>query len=418
MQELYLHTGELLIPAEQVDPAAWACVACDQYTSQPEYWREAEAFVGGRPSALNLILPELYLAESEARIPVIHRTMRDYLAKGVLRPGVTNGFILTERNTESGARVGLVALLDLEGYDYHAGSQTPVRATEGTILERIPPRLAVRRGAALELSHVLMLIDDPTMSVVEPLYDRRGMLAQLYDFPLMMNGGRLTGYAVTAPGDVKAVFDALAALKARLSNGLLYAVGDGNHSLATAKAFWEEIKAGLSPAERADHPARYAMVELENIHNDALVFEPIHRVLFGVGGDGLLAEIARYAAAKGWSLTGGQNEQIIDMAYEGKEARLSVGGSSHPLAVGTLQTFLDEWMPAHPGTRLDYVHGEAAARALAAGGNTVAFLLPALPKADLFPAVARLGALPRKTFSMGEAHEKRYYMEARRLSNR
>ncbi len=415
MQELYLHPGELLIPAEKVDPTAWACVACDQFTSQPEYWREAEAFVGDQPSALRLILPEADLAQAGTRVPEIHRAMREYLAKDVLTPGVENGFILTKRSTGSGARVGLVALLDLEGYDYRAGSQTPVRATEGTILERIPPRLAVRRGAALELSHVLMLIDDPMMSVVEPLYDRRRTLAKLYDFPLMMNGGHLTGYAVTAPDDVRAVLDALATLKARLSGGLLYAVGDGNHSLATAKAYWEEIRAGLSPAEQASHPARYAMVELENIHDDALIFEPIHRVLFGYDGDDLLPELAGYATAKGLTLTGGENEQTIDVAYEGKEVRLSVGGSSHPLAVGTLQAFLDEWMPAHPGTRLDYVHGEAAARALAAQENTVAFLLPALPKAELFPMVEKLGALPRKTFSMGEAHEKRYYMEARRL---
>jgi len=415
MQDLYLHTGELLLPAANVDPTAWACVACDQFTSQPEYWREAEAFVGSRPSALKLILPEVYLAQAQTRVPEIHRTMREYLARGVLTPGVADGFILTERSTGSGARVGLVMLLDLEGYDYRAGSQTPVRATEGTILERIPPRLAVRRGAALELSHVLMLIDDPMLSVAEPLYDRRDTLTKLYDFPLMMNGGHLTGYAVTEPEDIKAVYDALAALKARLSGSLLYAVGDGNHSLATAKAYWEEIRPTLSSAQQASHPARFAMVELENIHDDALTFEPIHRVLYGYDGDTLLEELARYAAAKGWSLAEGQNGQPVDVVFEGKEARLSIGSSGHPLAVGTLQTFLDEWMPAHPETRLDYVHGEAAVRALAAGEKTVAFLLPALPKNELFPMVEKLGSLPRKTFSMGEAHEKRYYMEARKL---
>ena len=415
MQDLYLHPGELLLPAPEVNPTAWACVACDQYTSQPEYWREVEALVGDQPSTLKLTLPEIYLNEAASRIPDIHRAMRDYLARGVLTPGVSNGFILTERNTSSGARVGLVALMDLEGYDYRPGSRTPVRATEGTILERIPPRLAVRRGAALELSHVLMLIDDPMMSVAEPLFERRNTLKMLYDFPLMMNGGHVVGYAVTDPADIAGVYAALEALKSRLSSNLLYAVGDGNHSLATAKAYWEEIKPTLTPAEQADHPARFAMVELENIHDDALIFEPIHRVLFGYDGDTLLEELARYAVEKGWSLTGGENAQEIVVAFEGKEVRLNIGGSPHPLAVGTLQRFLDDWMPAHPGTKLDYIHGAAAVRALAEGEKAVAFLLPALPKSQLFPMVEKLGSLPRKTFSMGEANEKRYYLEARRL---
>ena len=416
MQEMYLHTGELLLPAPQVNPTAWACVACDQFTSQPEYWREVEALVGAQPSALRVILPEVELARAGELIPRIHEHMRQYLSQGVLTPAVQNGLILTERSTGSGARVGLVLMLDLEAYDYRPGARTPVRATEGTILERIPPRLAVRRGAPLELSHVLMLMDDPMMSVVEPLYDRRAQLTKLYDFPLMMNGGHLTGYAVTDPADIQAVMEALAQLKARLTGDLLLAVGDGNHSLATAKAYWEELKPTLSPAEQEDHPARFAMVELENIHDDALIFEPIHRVLFGYDGDDLLQEMAVYALAHGWSLAAGMGEHTIDVVYEGKEVRLSVSGSPEELTVGTLQAFLDDWMPAHPETRLDYVHGEAAARELAAGEKTVAFLLPAIAKNDLFPLVEKLGALPRKTFSMGEAHEKRYYMEARRLS--
>jgi hypothetical protein len=362
-----------------------------------------------------MILPEAYLDEAEQRIPAIHQTMREYLAGGVLAQGVKSGFILTERSTGSGARVGLVGLLDLEGYDYRAGARTPVRATEGTILSRIPPRLAVRRGAALETSHVLMLIDDPVMSVVEPVYDRRDGLKKVYDFPLMMNGGHLTGYAVDDPADVARIGESLAALRARLTSDLFIAVGDGNHSLATAKARWEEIKPALSPAEQAAHPARFALVELENIHDDALIFEPIHRVLYGYDGDTLLDELATFAAARGWTLAGGADGQPVDVVFEGKEVRLSIGGSPCALAAGTLQTFLDEWMPAHPETRLDYVHGEAAVRALAAGERAVAFLLPALHKDELFTTVAKLGSLPRKTFSMGEAHEKRYYMECRKL---
>jgi hypothetical protein len=416
MQNLYIRPGELLLPAHKANPTAWACVACDQYTSQPEYWREADALAGDQPSALRLVLPEVYLSQAKERIPEIHHTMREYLTQGALTPGVQNGFILTVRSVAGGNRVGLVALLDLEGYDYLPGAKPPVRATEGTILERIPPRLAVRRGAALELSHVLMLMDDPLRSVLEPLYARCAAFNKLYDFSLMMNGGRLTGYAINSPDDIQAILTSLAALQERQPGDLLYAVGDGNHSLATAKAYWEELKPALSSAERADHPARFAMVELENIHDEALTFEPIHRVLFGCDGDTLLQELQRYAVAKGWSLSGGSEGQKIVAVFEGKEAHLSVIGSPHPLAVGTLQAFLDDWMAAHPETSLDYVHGDAATRALARGEKAVAFLLPALPKNELFPMVEILGALPRKTFSMGEANEKRYYMEARRLA--
>ena len=416
MNNLFIHTGELLLPAQRVNPTAWACVACDQFTSQPEYWRAADALVSEQPSTLRLILPEVELMQAKERIPQIQNAMRAYASNGVLETGVADGFILVERATGSGTRVGLVALLDLEGYDYRVGSHTLVRATEGTILERIPPRLAVRRGAMLELSHVLLLLDDPAMSVIEPLYQNRDTLKKLYDFELMLDGGHLRGYAVTAPEAVAGVLDALGALKARLAGDLLFAVGDGNHSLATAKAYWEEIKPTLTQAQQETHPARFAMVELQNIHEHALVFEPIHRVLTGFDGDALLPEMEAYAMANGWSLAAGQEGQPIVVVYEGKEVTLSVSGSAHPLTVGTLQAFLDAWMPAHPETTLDYVHGDIAARELATAANTVAFLLPALPKGELFGAVETMGSLPRKTFSMGEANEKRYYMEARKLT--
>ena len=374
-----------------------------------------EALVGQQPSAYRLILPETELAQAATRVPQIHAAMRAYLDNGTLSVGVADGLILTERSTGSGDRLGLVATLDLEGYEYRAGSHSPVRATEGTIEERIPPRLAVRRGAALELSHVILLMDDPHETVLEPLYQRRAQLPLLYDFPLMMNGGHLRGYAVTDPADIQAVFAALSALDEHKTGDLLFAVGDGNHSLASAKAYWEEIKPTLTAAERETHPARFAMVELENIHDDALVFEPIHRVLYGFDGDDLLPELEAYAEAKGWLLACNDPGQSIAVVYEGKEVRLNVCGSPYPLTVGTLQAFLDDWIPTHPGVTLDYVHGEAAARALSQGGRTVSFLLPAMDKHELFPAVAKLGSLPRKTFSMGEAHEKRYYMEARKI---
>lgn len=416
-QTLCLRTGDILLPSADVDPTVWACIACDQFTSQPEYWREVEALVGDRPSTLRLILPECDLAQASARVPKIHASMREYLSQGVLASAVSNGFILTERSTGSGARIGLMALLDLESYDYRAGSISPVRATEGTIVERIPPRLGVRRGAPLETSHVLMLLDDPMQSVVEPLYEKRDELTKLYDFPLMMNGGHLTGYAITDPADISAIFTALEMIQTRLTgeHPVLYAVGDGNHSLATAKAYWEEIKAMLPASAQNEHPARYALIELENIHDDAMQFEPIHRVLFGYDGDTLMEELGHYLTSHGMSLAGGTDAQEITCVFEGKEVSLSVSGSTHPMAVGTLQAFLDTWMPAHPGTRLDFVHGETAVRSLVTGEQAIGFLLPAMDKNLLFPTVQQQGALPRKTFSMGEAHEKRYYMECRRL---
>lgn len=413
MQDVCIHTGELLLPNPTVDLTAWACVACDQYTSQPEYWREAEALVGDKPSAMKLILPEIYLSEAAARIPKIHETMRAYLAGGVITPAVKQGYVLVERSTGEGARLGLVAMLDLETYDYRKGSNKPVRATEGTILERIPARVAIRSGAALELSHVLLLYDDPMNSVTEPLFDKRAALEKLYDFPLMMGGGHITGYAVTDLADIRSVNDALGRLAAQ--SGLLFAVGDGNHSLAAAKDFWDGVKKTLSPEAQATHPARFAMVEIENILDDALIFEPIHRVLYGADGDDLLPELEAYAAGKGWTLDGTEDAHGITVAYEGKEVGLAVGQTGEPLAVGALQALLDGWMQGKPGLRLDYVHGEEAARALAAQKDTVAFLLPAMHKSELFPAVQALGTLPRKTFSMGEAHEKRYYLEARRI---
>ena len=415
MQDLFIHTGELLLPVAGTDLTRWACVACDQYTSQPEYWRAADELVGDAPSALRLILPEVELDKAATRVPDIHRAMRACLDGGVLAPAVKDGFVLTERVTESGARVGLVAVVDLEAYDYHPGARTPVRATEGTSLERIPPRLAVRRGAPLELSHVLMLMDDPDRTVIEPLYEKRDSLVTLYDFPLMLGGGHLRGYAVTERADLSAVFAALAALKANLKGDLLFAVGDGNHSLATAKAYWEEISPTLSEAERETHPARFAMVELENIHCPALAFEPIHRVVFGAEGAAFVQDWQAYARGRGWTDSADAQAQAFTVVYGDAETRVAVAGSPDPLTVGTVQAFLDGWLAAHPAAKLDYVHGDDTVRALARAADTVGILLPALDKSRLFGAVEALGALPRKTFSMGEAHEKRFYMEARKL---
>ena len=406
------YPGQLLLPREGTNLTAWACVACDQFTSQPAYWEEVERLVGDQPSAFRMILPECWLNETDARVPAICRTMEQYLQDGTLVPAVERGFILTERITPSGARVGLVGVIDLECYDFHPEAKSLVRASEGTIAERIPPRVRIREKAPLETSHVMLLMDDPMQSVVEPLFQKRRQLRKLYDFPLMMNGGQLIGYAVEDAADIDAVYTALERLR-QGDDPMLFAVGDGNHSLATAKAIWEKIKPGLTPEETMTHPARFAMVEIENLYDDALRFEPIHRVLFGVDGDDLLDELQAYAAKLGEDLIDPDATQDIRVVYEGKEVTVSIP-TPHRLAVGDLQTFLDEWLPAHPGAKLDYVHGEKAVRELVKGEGAVGFLLPAPDKSRFFEQVRELGVLPRKTFSMGEANEKRYYMECRK----
>lgn len=403
--------GRLLVPAPNVDPAAWACVACDQYTSEPAYWERVAHIAQGKPSAYALVLPECDLARADERVPRIHQAMRDVLESGAVRPGVENGFILTVRTTQSGARVGLVGLIDLDAYDYRKASRSPVRATEETIESRLPARMAIRKGAALELSHVLMLADDPGRTVIEPLYAERERLPKLYDFDLMLGGGHLTGYAVTAKADLRRVQDALS----RLASPFPFAVGDGNHSLASAKACWEALRAALPPGEAARHPARYAMVELENLHDPALRFEPIHRLMTGCDPAALLRDWADFAARHDMALDSRAPGQPITCLFAGRDVPLYVRGSRHALPVGTLQTFLDDWLAAHPEAAIDYIHGEDSLRELSARPCCLGFLLPAPDLSALFTAVDQNGALPRKTFSMGHAWEKRYYMESRAL---
>lgn len=401
-----LKTAEILLPRADIDLSKWAVVACDQFTSQPEYWREADALVGGAPSALRLILPEAWLGEGDARTPAIHAEMRRYLEDGVLVPAVRDGFVLTERTTEAGVRPGLVVALDLEAYDFAKGSSSLIRATEGTVLSRVPPRAKVRAGAPVELPHVMMLIDDPGMTVIEPLLARRAALRPLYDFELMLGGGHLRGWAVEGAA-VDGVFAAIDALNAQ-AGGLLYAVGDGNHSLAAAKQCWLDIRDGLSPEARESHPARFALVELVNLACPALQFEPIHRLVTGVDAGELIEAYRAFLRANG--ADEGEGGDVI--AFDGaREWRFK--STEHPLRL--LQAFLDGWLAAHPQAAIDYIHGEAALRALVKDG-AVGFMPRAFQKSELFDAIRRFGALPRKTFSMGEATEKRYYLEARRIT--
>lgn len=416
-QALGIAPADILLPREDVYLPAWAVVACDQFTSQPDYWEEAALQVGGQPSTLRLILPEVYLEDMANRLPGIYQAMGDYLRQGILETKVCEGFILTQRTTPAGERVGLIAAADLEAYDYRPGAQGMIRATEDTVPDRLPPRIAIRRGAALECPHVVCLMDDVMQSVIEPLYSQRESLPLLYDFPLMMGGGHLKGWAVTEPGLLAQTAQALAALKTRVP--FLFAVGDGNHSLAAAKALWEEIKPTLSPAQRETHPARYALVEIENIHDDALCFEPIHRLLTGVQGGELMNDWTLYCHHRGMDLSEtpvtDEADHTFQVIYGGGEITAAVTHPQAPLPVGTLQAFLDDYLLRHPQAAIDYIHGEGALRSLCQSPGTVGFLLPAMDKGQLFPTVIAQGALPRKTFSMGEAKEKRYYMECRKI---
>lgn len=403
--------SDIYLPSEKVDLYKWAVVACDQFTSQPEYWQDVEKEVGDAPSTLRMILPEIYLNQASQNIPGIHNAMRRYLKTGVMEKKVENGFVLTERATESGVRLGLIAAVDLNAYDYTPGAKPLIRATEGTIVERIPVRVRIREGALLESPHVMILINDEGRTVIEQAYARVKDKKPLYDTPLMQNGGHLRGWAIEDAGELKNIADALQALNSK-SNGFLYAVGDGNHSLATAKACWTRLHAKLSPEEQETHPARYALSEIVNVHSDALVFEPIHRALFHADPEDMIRKFETYVEGRGFKLIVGDDIRFI---ANGKETGVSIEGAEGILPVAILQPFLDEYIKANKNLEIDYIHGEDAVIHLASDGNATGILLKSIDKRSLFPSIASEGVLPRKTFSMGEAWEKRYYMECRRI---
>ena len=424
----------VMLPPKGADFEKWAVVACDQFTSQPEYWEAARKFIGDAPTTLDLFLPEAFLGkEDEAeRIAKIRENMRTYMAKGILETK-PQGFVLVKRSVAGNTRWGLVMALDLECYDYNKGATTLIRATEGTIVERIPPRLRIREGAPLELPHILVLIDDPKRTVIEPLAAKTDALDKLYDTDLMLDGGHITGWLVDGTNDVQGAIDAMTVLtdadafRAKYGDHapLLFAMGDGNHSFATAKANWEKVKATLSPEEQKDHPARYALVEVENVHDDGIIFEPIHRVLFGIGGmegaEKLLQKLkaqngdAKIVLSDDMPKASGGEVHTIPFCTGKVFGAFVVEKPAAQLAVGTLQNAIDALLKETEGAEVDYIHGEAVVCDLASKPDTMGFLLPAMQKSELFPTVVFDGALPRKTFSMGEANEKRYYLECRKI---
>ena len=427
MSEACFTAADILLPAAGVPLDPWACIAVDQFTSQPEYWQRAEHLADGKPSTLHIVLPEAYLGtpQEAERLESIRRTMEEY-RKTVLTRKV-HGYVYVERTQMDGTvRQGLVGAVDLDAYDYAKGSKPAIRPSESTVVERIPPRLKVRRGATLETPHVMMLADDADCTLIEPIGLMKNQLPPLYDGELMLGGGHLRGWAVEDPALIAGIDAALAALAdpaafarrwpaAKGQQPMVLAVGDGNHSLATAKAYWEELKPTLSEEQRRTHPARWCLAEVCNVHSPAIEIEPIHRVVFGVGARELYAALDAWDQQQGSSTT--MSDQRLRLADAHGESAVALANPPAPLTVGSVEAFLADFLPAHPGVTVDYIHGESTALALAAdpAKPATAILLPDFAKADLFKGVVLGGVLPRKTFSMGHAEEKRYYLEAREI---
>lgn len=378
--------ADVMLPKKNADLTKWAVVACDQHTSNRVFWNETREIVDGKPSTLDLMLPEVYLEDFDVdeRIKRIHLKMDEYVSSGVLGT-LKDSIIFVERKQQDGRiRHGVVGMVDLEEYDYKPGSKSLIRATEGTIEERIPPRLRVREKARLELPHIMLLVDDPAREIIEGLCNKVSSAQMVYSFELMQCGGSIIGYSLDKE-QKEHVINGIARIAEKST--LALAVGDGNHSLATAKAHWVNIKNTLSKDKLENHPARYALVEVVNLHSTALDFEPIHRVVMGIDKKHILAELKKSGCNK--------ND------------------------VGSLQNFIDTYIKQHGGI-VDYIHGAAETMELGAKPDNVAFLLPAMNKHDLFPAIVKGGSLPRKTFSMGDSihgkqEDKRFYLEVREI---
>lgn len=435
-----LQVPEILLPNKDVDLHKWSVVACDQYTSQPDYWAKVAEIAGDAPSTLNVIFPEVFLEDDDGdkRIASINNTMQKYLDEGVLVPMDKPGFVLVDRKTsQAPSRKGLVVAIDLEHYDFNKGSQTLIRATEGTIVDRLPPRIKVRQDAAIELPHIMVLIDDPQRTVIEPLFEKNPQ--PLYDFELMMDSGHIKGYAIDTPELIQQAVDALTQLadpqvfadkyNAQGRDVLLYAMGDGNHSLATAKAIWEKIKEEADDIQSVmDNPARFALVELVNIHDEGLQFEPIHRVIFNVNPEQLLNDMQAHfngncsvvrcdneadMKARAEAATG-ENVHIVPFNDASGYGYIQINNPEYTLELATIESFLNDYLEQNGG-KVDFIHGDEVVNELGVKEGNMGFFFPPISKHSLFKTIIFDGALPRKTFSMGEADEKRFYLEARKI---
>lgn len=414
--------GNILLPHD-IDMTKWAVVACDQYTSEHSYWNKVESLVGSAPSTLKITLPEIYLEEKDVdeRIKKINNTMNEYLQENLFTE-YKDSMIYVQRTQKDGkVREGLIGVIDLEEYNYEKGSQSLIRATEKTVIERIPPRKKIRENAPLELPHIMILIDDYEKNIIEKLKDKVTEENILYDFDLMENGGHIKGYKLDDTS-IKNVVNKLEKLNdidyfnkkynVKDKGVLLFAMGDGNHSLATAKACYEKLKETLPKEEYINHPARYALVELVNLHSPALEFEPIHRVVFNTNPKHLLEELYKYYDINEVKI--GQSFRVVTKDID---KTLYIKNPKSNIAVGSLQIFLDEYLKENKG-KIDYIHGDETTKNMAKEEGNIGFLFDAMKKNDLFKTVILDGALPRKTFSMGHSYDKRYYLESRKIKEK
>lgn len=480
--------ANILLPKDGIDMEKWSVIACDQYTSQADYWKTVEEFVGDAPSTLNVVFPEIYLGNKKndkncacengscaddhttmyasmsdsERIACINSTMEKYLSDGIIQQVVTDGYVLVERTTESGVRLGIVGLVDLDDYDFDPKNPTLIRATEGTVISRIPPRVKIREHAAIELPHVMLLVDDPVdkaddasdegkltdiynignieHGIIEYVYSLKDSFRKLYDTDLMQGGGHIRGYAIE--GEAAKQVTAAFAKKQEQSGGFLFAVGDGNHSLATAKTCWENIRKSqkFTDEQLKTHPARYALVEICNLHSEALEFKPIHRLLTNVDVKDMLSFFEAEITKQGLESTEG-DEIVFEYAESGsdnsakpansnevvsensavtctapiKSSGINITNRGDRLPVEILQGILDKYLETHDNVSIDYIHGDEALHGLVKETNGCGIFLQSIDKSTLFPAINAGGVLPRKTFSIGEANEKRYYMECHNI---
>lgn len=411
--------GNILLPKD-TDMTKWSVIACDQYTSEPEYWADVEKIVGNNPSTLNLTLPEIYLEESdvEERIKKINSNMEELVNSDFFNEYKDSMIYLERTGADGKVREGLIGIVDLEDYSYEKGSQTLIRATEKTVIERIPPRVKVRENASLELPHIMILIDDEKKGIIESLKNKVSENDILYDFDLMKNGGHVKGYLLNE-NTMDEVDKSLERLMDKeyferkydvTDKGvLLFAMGDGNHSLATAKACYENLKKKIGEEEALNSKARYALVELVNLHSNALEFEAINRVIFNTNSVDLLNKLKEY-----YNINKEGNGQKVRVITNNIDEDWYIENPKSNIAVGSIQLFLDEYLSNNDG-KIDYIHGNNVTRELGSKENNVGFIFEAMKKTDLFKTVILDGALPRKTFSMGHANDKRYYLEARKI---
>lgn len=411
--------GNILLPKD-TDMTKWSVIACDQYTSEPEYWADVEKIVGNNPSTLNLTLPEIYLEESdvEERIKKINLNMEELVNSDFFNEYKDSMIYLERTGADGKVREGLIGIVDLEDYSYEKGSQTLIRATEKTVIERIPPRVKVRENASLELPHIMILIDDEKKEIIESLKNKVSENDKLYDFDLMKNGGHVKGYLLNenAMDEVDKSLERLMDKEyferkydVTDKGVLLFAMGDGNHSLATAKACYENLKKKIGEEEALNSKARYALVELVNLHSNALEFEAINRVIFNTNSVDLLNKLKEY-----YNINKEGNGQKVRVITNNIDEDWYIENPKSNIAVGSIQLFLDEYLSNNDG-KIDYIHGDDVTRELGSKENNVGFIFEAMKKTDLFKTVILDGALPRKTFSMGHANDKRYYLEARKI---